>query len=110
MLIEYKFFEPAFYSTDIPDWGTAYAWALKLGEQAQVLVDLGHHAQGVTLDARQEGGCVAEAQHVQPPAEHNEPHDPEHDTVHANRVGDRVKLDGDLSLDTGIPLLKDLLR
>lgn len=50
MLIEYKFFEPTFYSTDIPDWGTAYAWALKLGEQAQVLVDLGHHAQGVNIE------------------------------------------------------------
>ena len=50
MLIEYKFFEPAFYSTDVPDWGTAYAWALKLGEQAQVLVDLGHHAQGVNIE------------------------------------------------------------
>jgi L-rhamnose isomerase/sugar isomerase len=50
MLIEYKFFEPAFYSTDIPDWGTAYALALKLGEQAQVLVDLGHHASGVNIE------------------------------------------------------------
>ena len=50
MLIEYKFFEPAFYSTDIPDWGTAYAWALKLGPNAQVLVDLGHHAQGVNIE------------------------------------------------------------
>jgi L-rhamnose isomerase / sugar isomerase len=50
MLIEYKFFEPAFYSTDIPDWGTAYAWCLKLGERAQVLVDLGHHAQGVNIE------------------------------------------------------------
>ena len=50
MLIEYKFFEPAFYSTDIPDWGTAYAWSLKLGEQAQVLVDLGHHAPGVNIE------------------------------------------------------------
>ena len=50
MLIEYKFFEPAFYSTDIPDWGTVYAWCLKLGEQAQVLVDLGHHAQGVNIE------------------------------------------------------------
>ncbi len=50
MLIEYKFFEPAFYSADIPDWGTAYAWALKLGPQAQVLVDLGHHAQGVNIE------------------------------------------------------------
>ncbi len=50
MLIEYKFFEPAFYSTDIPDWGTAYAWSVKLGAQAQVLVDLGHHAQGVNIE------------------------------------------------------------
>jgi L-rhamnose isomerase/sugar isomerase len=49
-LIEYKFFEPAFYSTDIPDWGTAYAWSIKLGPQAQVLVDLGHHAQGVNIE------------------------------------------------------------
>ena len=50
MLIEYKFFEPTFYSTDIPDWGTAYAWCLKLGSQAQVLVDLGHHAPGVNIE------------------------------------------------------------
>ncbi len=50
MLIEYKFFEPTFYSTDLPDWGTAYAWALKLGDKAQVLVDLGHHAQGVNIE------------------------------------------------------------
>jgi L-rhamnose isomerase / sugar isomerase len=50
MLVEYKFFEPAFYSTDIPDWGTAYAWCLKLGPNAQVLVDLGHHAQGVNIE------------------------------------------------------------
>lgn len=50
MLIEYKFFEPAFYSTDIPDWGVAYAWCLKLGPQAQVLVDLGHHAHGVNIE------------------------------------------------------------
>jgi len=49
MLVEYKFFEPAFYSTYIPDWGTAFAWSLKLGDQAQVLVDLGHHAQGVNI-------------------------------------------------------------
>lgn len=51
MLIEYKFFEPAFYSTDLPDWGTAYAMALKLGERAQVLVDTGHHAQGTNIAA-----------------------------------------------------------
>jgi L-rhamnose isomerase/sugar isomerase len=50
MLIEYKFFEPAFYSTDLPDWGTAYAFCLKLGEKAQVLVDLGHHASGVNIE------------------------------------------------------------
>jgi len=50
MLVEYKFFEPAFYSTDIPDWGTAYAWCLKLGPQAQVLVDLGHHPHGVNIE------------------------------------------------------------
>ena len=49
MLIEYKFFEPAFYHTDLPDWGVAYATALKLGEQAQVLVDTGHHAQGTNI-------------------------------------------------------------
>jgi L-rhamnose isomerase / sugar isomerase len=50
MMIEYKFFEPTFYSTDIPDWGTAYAMSMKLGEQAQVLVDLGHHAHGVNIE------------------------------------------------------------
>lgn len=50
MLIEYKFFEPTFYSTDIPDWGTSYAMCAKLGEQAQVLVDLGHHAQGTNIE------------------------------------------------------------
>jgi L-rhamnose isomerase / sugar isomerase len=50
MLIEYKFFEPAFYNTDLPDWGTSYAFCLKLGPQAQVLVDLGHHAQGVNIE------------------------------------------------------------
>ena len=49
MLIEYKFFEPAFYHTDLPDWGVAYATALKCGEQAQVLVDTGHHAQGTNI-------------------------------------------------------------
>ncbi len=50
MLIEYKFFEPAFYHTDLPDWGTAYAMALKLGPQAQVLVDTGHHPQGTNVE------------------------------------------------------------
>ena len=50
MLIEYKFFEPAFYSTDIPDWGTAYAISLKLGPKSQALVDLGHHALGTNIE------------------------------------------------------------
>ncbi len=50
MLIEYKFFEPAFYHTDVADWGTAYLLAKKLGPQAQVLVDLGHHPQGTNIE------------------------------------------------------------
>ncbi|MEV2250439.1 L-rhamnose isomerase [Streptomyces sp. NPDC050147] len=50
MLIEYKLFEPAFYATDIPDWGTAYAHCLKLGPKAQVVVDTGHHAPGTNIE------------------------------------------------------------
>ena len=50
MLIEYKFFEPAFYHTDISDWGVAATLACKLGPQAQVLVDTGHHAQGTNIE------------------------------------------------------------
>ncbi len=50
MLIEYKFFEPAFYHTDLPDWGVALNFAQKCGDRAQVLVDLGHHAQGVNIE------------------------------------------------------------
>ena len=50
MLIEYKFFEPAFYHTDLADWGMAFNMANKLGEKAQVLVDLGHHAQGTNVE------------------------------------------------------------
>ncbi len=50
MLVEYKFFEPSFYSTDIPDWGTAYSLSLKLGANAMVLVDLGHHAPGTNIE------------------------------------------------------------
>jgi L-rhamnose isomerase/sugar isomerase len=49
MLLEYKFFEPAFYHTDLSDWGTSYAMCLKLGPQAEVLVDTGHHAQGTNI-------------------------------------------------------------
>lgn len=50
MLVEYKLFEPAFYATDLFDWGAAYAHCLAVGEKAQVLVDLGHHAQGVNIE------------------------------------------------------------
>lgn len=50
MLIEYKFFEPAFYHTDIADWGMAYNLATKLGPQAEVLVDTGHHAPGTNVE------------------------------------------------------------
>lgn len=50
MLIEYKFFEPTFYHTDIPDWGLATLYAKKLGPKAQTLVDLGHHPQGTNIE------------------------------------------------------------
>jgi len=49
LLIEYKFFEPSFYSTDLPDWGTSLLMAQKLGPQADVLVDTGHHPQGTNI-------------------------------------------------------------
>ena len=49
LLIEYKLFEPAFYHTDLPDWGTAFAMALRTGERARVLVDMGHHALGTNV-------------------------------------------------------------
>jgi L-rhamnose isomerase/sugar isomerase len=50
LLVEYKFFEPAFYSTDLPDWGTAATVCRKLGPRAQVLVDTGHHPQGTNIE------------------------------------------------------------
>jgi L-rhamnose isomerase/sugar isomerase len=49
-LLEYKLFEPAFYTTDLPDWGTSYAHCLKLGDKAQVVVDTGHHAPGTNIE------------------------------------------------------------
>ncbi|MDZ7373555.1 MAG: L-rhamnose isomerase [candidate division KSB1 bacterium] len=49
LALEYKFFEPAFYHTDIPDWGTSYLLCTKLGPRAKVLVDLGHHPQGTNV-------------------------------------------------------------
>ncbi|MFJ9174508.1 L-rhamnose isomerase [Streptomyces sp. NPDC102360] len=50
LLLEYKFFEPAFYTTDVPDWGTSYMQCLKLGDKAQVVVDTGHHAPGTNIE------------------------------------------------------------
>ncbi|MFD8914641.1 L-rhamnose isomerase [Streptomyces sp. NPDC059575] len=50
MLLEYKLFEPAFYATDVPDWGTAYVHCLQLGPKAQVVVDTGHHAPGTNIE------------------------------------------------------------
>jgi L-rhamnose isomerase/sugar isomerase len=49
-LLEYKLFEPAFYATDVPDWGTAYAHCVRLGDKAQVVVDTGHHAPGTNIE------------------------------------------------------------
>jgi L-rhamnose isomerase / sugar isomerase len=50
LLLEYKLFEPAFYATDLADWGSAVLACQRLGERARVLVDLGHHAQGVNIE------------------------------------------------------------
>src|SRR5919201_2583689 len=50
LLLEYKLFEPAFYATDLADWGSALLVCQRLGERARVLVDLGHHAQGVNVE------------------------------------------------------------
>jgi L-rhamnose isomerase/sugar isomerase len=50
LLVEYKFFEPAFYATDLADWGSALLACQKIGDRAKVLVDLGHHAQGTNVE------------------------------------------------------------
>jgi L-rhamnose isomerase / sugar isomerase len=50
LVLEYKFFEPAFYATDVPDWGTAYAHCVSLGERAVVCLDTGHHAPGTNIE------------------------------------------------------------
>ncbi|MFJ8581742.1 L-rhamnose isomerase [Micromonospora sp. NPDC093277] len=50
MLLEYKLFEPSFYTMDVPDWGTSYLHCLALGDRAQVLVDTGHHAPGTNIE------------------------------------------------------------
>ena len=50
LVLEYKFFEPAFYVTDVPDWGTAYTHVADLGERALVCLDTGHHAPGTNIE------------------------------------------------------------
>src|SRR3954462_6342776 len=50
LVLEYKFFEPAFYHTDVPDWGTAYAQVSALGDRAVVCLDTGHHAPGTNIE------------------------------------------------------------
>ncbi len=50
IVLEYKLFEPAFYTTDVPDWGTSYAHCLELGPKAQVVIDTGHHAPGTNIE------------------------------------------------------------
>lgn len=50
LVLEYKFFEPAFYHTDVPDWGTAFVHTQALGEKATVCLDTGHHAPGTNIE------------------------------------------------------------
>ena len=50
LVLEYKFFEPAMYATDVPDWGTSYAHVSALGERAKVCLDTGHHAPGTNVE------------------------------------------------------------
>jgi L-rhamnose isomerase/sugar isomerase len=50
LVLEYKFFEPAFYHTDVPDWGAAYVQVAALGERAVVCLDTGHHAPGTNIE------------------------------------------------------------
>ena len=50
MVLEYKLFEPSFYTMDVPDWGTAFAHCRRLGDKAMVVVDTGHHAPGTNIE------------------------------------------------------------
>ena len=50
LVLEYKFFEPAFYHTDVPDWGTSLVHCLALGDRATVCLDTGHHAPGTNIE------------------------------------------------------------
>ena len=50
LVLEYKFFEPSFYHTDVPDWGTALTQVNALGDRAFVCLDTGHHAPGTNIE------------------------------------------------------------
>jgi L-rhamnose isomerase/sugar isomerase len=50
LVLEYKFYEPAFYHTDVPDWGTSYVQVSALGDKAVVCLDTGHHAPGTNIE------------------------------------------------------------
>ena len=50
LVLEYKFFEPAFYHMDVPDWGTSYVQVAALGDRAMVCLDTGHHAPGTNIE------------------------------------------------------------
>ena len=50
LVLEYKLFEPAFYATDVPDWGTSYVQCVALGERAVVCLDTGHHAPNTNIE------------------------------------------------------------
>jgi L-rhamnose isomerase/sugar isomerase len=50
LVLEYKFFEPSFYHTDVPDWGTSYVQVAALGDRALVCLDTGHHAAGTNIE------------------------------------------------------------
>ncbi|MFT3797464.1 L-rhamnose isomerase [Microbacterium sp.] len=50
LVLEYKFFEPSFYHTDVPDWGTSYTQVAALGDRAMVCLDTGHHAPGTNIE------------------------------------------------------------
>ena len=50
LVLEYKLFEPAFYHTDVPDWGTSYVQVSALGDRAMVCLDTGHHAPGTNIE------------------------------------------------------------
>lgn len=50
LVLEYKFFEPAFYHTDVPDWGTSFAQVSALGDKALTCLDTGHHAPGTNIE------------------------------------------------------------